>query len=133
MIDLKCYLYGKIISRVKVTSKFLLQWISYSGQVKAHADENGSSSMAYLANTMREVIKSAHGFMAAPASSSGCKRGKGSCPVVVVQFLPSRSGEGTLRVRLAVPADGPIAPFSSLELDHADDAVHEEVLFGAVV
>ncbi|CAN0480870.1 unnamed protein product, partial [Scytosiphon promiscuus] len=32
-------------------------------KVKARADETGSSSMVYLANTLREVIKAAHCLM----------------------------------------------------------------------
>lgn len=66
--------------------------------------------MVYLVNTLREVIKAAHCLMASPASSPKDKAGEGPRPFVAVQYLPDRSSGGSLCVRVAVPADGPIAP-----------------------
>lgn len=77
----------------------------FSQQVKARADKTGSSSLVYLANTLREVIKVAHHLIANSPRTDG---GEGNRPGVVVEYTPE--GERVLRVRLTVPEDGAIAP-----------------------
>lgn len=67
--------------------------------------------MVYLANTLREVIKAAHCLMASPVSPYSGKTEKGARAAVVVEHSPTMFGEKVpLRVRLAVPEDGAIAP-----------------------
>ena len=80
-------------------------------QVKARAEQDGSSSMVYLANTLREVIKAAHCHMAMHTSSSSDKDENKLRPALVVEGSATTArGDGTLRVRLAVPEDGAVAP-----------------------
>lgn len=82
-----------------------------SGQVKARAEQHGSSSMVYLANTLRQVVKAAHYLMAAQATHSSGKGGESLRPAMVVEHHSiSSGGDGTLRVRMAVAADGAVAP-----------------------
>jgi len=76
-------------------------------QVKSRANMTGSSSMVYLANTLREVLKAAHELIAS-SSSSKAEDGKEYSPGVVVEFTPVN--KKALRVRLAVPEDGAIPP-----------------------
>lgn len=78
--------------------------------MKGNADKTGSSSMVYLVNSLREVIKAAHSLMNEQASSSGSKTDKNTSAAVVVESSPTTYGERTLRVRLAVPGDGAVAP-----------------------
>ena len=77
-----------------------------SKQVRARADETGSSSLVYLANTLREVTKIAHDLLA--VNSPRTVGGNGKRPGVVVEYNPE--GEKALRLRLAVPEDGAVAP-----------------------
>lgn len=83
-----------------------------SYKVKSRAEKAGSSSMVYLVNTLREVIKAAHCLLAEYASSPTTKDDEGVSAAVVVEHYPSAAinSRAILRVRLAVPSDGAVAP-----------------------
>lgn len=67
--------------------------------------------MVYLANTLRQVIKTAHSLMATAASASGGESGKVLRRPVMVEYAPPSVGvDGTLLVRVAVVGDGAVAP-----------------------
>lgn len=81
-----------------------LALLCFAHQTKARADKSGSSSLVYLANTLREVVKVAHHLQTQPLEADG---GGENLQAVVVEHTP---GDKVLRMRLAVPEDGAIAP-----------------------
>ena len=80
-------------------------------QARTRAEQDSSSSMVYLANTLGEVIKAAHCLMAMHTSSCSDMDENKLRPALVVEGSATTArGDGTLRVRLAVPEDGAVAP-----------------------
>lgn len=83
----------------------------YFHQVKARAEQAGSSSMVYLANTLRHVVKAVHCLMAAQALTSSEEGAETLGAAVVVEFTPlACGGDGTLHVRIALSEDGAVPP-----------------------
>ncbi|CAM9742433.1 unnamed protein product [Ectocarpus fasciculatus] len=105
------------------------------GEVKASAEESGSPSMVFLANTLRGITKAAHRIIGAastapappaaptaPSAASGGRGGTGkrgespppppvaAAAAVVVEYSPGRDSR-RIRVRLATAADGAVPPF----------------------
>ncbi|CAM9926174.1 unnamed protein product [Ectocarpus sp. 12 AP-2014] len=100
------------------------------GEVEARAEESGSASMVFLANTLRGITKAAHRIIgtastaptrpAAPATPSTVPgetgtRGESNPPVasaaaVVVEYSPGHDSR-RIRIRLATAADGAVSPF----------------------
>ncbi|CBJ48772.1 hypothetical protein Esi_0047_0072 [Ectocarpus siliculosus] len=103
------------------------------GEVKARAEESGSASMVFLANTLRGITKAAHRIIgaasttparpAAPATPSAAGGGRGgtgthgesnprvaAAAAVVVEYSPGRDSR-CIRIRLATAADGAVSPF----------------------
>ncbi|CAM9619330.1 unnamed protein product [Ectocarpus sp. 12 AP-2014] len=99
------------------------------GEVEARAEESGSASMVFLANTLRGITKAAHRIIgaastaptrpAAPATPSTVPgetgtRGESnprvaSAAAVVVEYSPGRDSR-RIRIRLATAADGAVSP-----------------------
>ncbi|CAN0357165.1 unnamed protein product [Ectocarpus sp. 6 AP-2014] len=103
------------------------------GEVKTRAEESGSASMVFLANTLRGITKAAHRIIgaasttparpAAPATPSAAGGGRGgtgthgesnprvaAAAAVVVEYSPGRDSR-CIRIRLATAADGAVSPF----------------------
>ncbi|CAM9697938.1 unnamed protein product [Ectocarpus sp. 8 AP-2014] len=103
------------------------------GEVKARAEESGSASMVFLANTLRGITEAAHRIIgaastaparpAAPATPSAAGGGRGgtgtrgesnprvaAAAAVVVEYSPGRDSR-RIRIRLATAADGAVPPF----------------------